>query len=137
MACLFKRKRGLQDTRQGTLPPLDTLGPTLQKLLNDPQVDVIHHLLAPQASPEIAKIIPVDQIVPRLLLLSEMEDEEHVKDTLSSSLPALKQLFSDAEAADMLSRTLMSMGVSCVVPRKMSFGFFTTTQKEEDYSWNI
>jgi CLIP-associating protein 1/2 len=99
--------------------------------LNDPQADVVHHLLAPEVIPEIAKIIPVDQIVPRLLLLSEMEDEEHVKDTLSSSLPALKELFTDAEAADMLSRTLMSMGVSGVVPRKMSVGFFTTTQKRK------
>ena len=114
-----------------TLPPLDTLSPTLQKLLNDPQPDVVHHLLAPEVIPEIAKIIPVDQIVPRLLLLSEMEDEEHVKDTLSSSLPALKQLFTDPEAADMLSRTLMSMGVSGVVPRKMAIGFFTTTQKRK------
>jgi CLIP-associating protein 1/2 len=114
-----------------TLPPLDTLSPTLQKLLNDPQADVVHHLLAPEVIPEIAKIIPVDQIVPRLLLLSEMEDEEHVKDTLSSSLPALKQLFTDTEATDMLSRTLMSMGVSGVVPRKMSIGFFTTTQKRK------
>ena len=114
-----------------TLPPLDTLSPTLQKLLNDPQPDVVHHLLAPEVIPEIAKIIPVDQIVPRLLLLSEMEDEEHVKDTLSSSLPALKQLFTDPEAADMLSRALMSMGVSGVVPRKMAIGFFTTTQKRK------
>jgi CLIP-associating protein 1/2 len=107
------------------------LGPTLQKLLNDPQVDVVHHLLAPEVIPEIAKIIPVDQIVPRLLLVCEMEDEEHVKDTLSSSLPTMKALFTDGEAADMLSRTLMSMGVSGVVPRKMSVGFFTTTQKRK------
>ena len=134
VACLLAKKEPPGHPPGGklpTLPPLDTLGPTLQKLLNDPQVDVIHHLLAPEVIPEIAKIIPVDQIVPRLLLLSEMEDEEHVKDTLSSSLPALKQLFSDAEAADMLSRTLMSMGVSGVVPRKMSIGFFTTTQKRK------
>jgi CLIP-associating protein 1/2 len=114
-----------------TLPPLDMLSPTLQKLLNDPQPDVVYHLLAPEVIPEIVKIIPVDQIVPRLLLLSEMEDEEHVKDTLSSSLPALKRLFTDAEAADMLSKALMSMGISGVVPRKMSVGFFTTTQKRK------
>lgn len=115
-----------------TLPPLDTLSPTLQKLLNDPQPEVVQHLLAPEVIPEIAKIVPVDQIVPRLLLLSEMEDEEVVRDiTLSSSLPALKALFNDSEAADMLSRALMSMGVSGVVPRKLSVGFFTTTQKRK------
>jgi len=134
VACLLAKKDPPghpAGSKLPTLPPLDTLSPTLQKLLNDPQPDVVHHLLAPEVIPEIAKIIPVDQIVPRLLLLSEMEDEEHVKDTLSSSLPALKQLFTDAEAADMLSRALMSMGVSGVVPRKMSIGFFTTTQKRK------
>jgi len=114
-----------------SLPPLDTLSPTLQKLLNDPQPDVVHHLLAPEVIPVIAKIIPVDQIVPRVLLLSEEQDEEHVKDTLSSSLPALKQLFTGPEAADMLARALLSMGVSGVVPRKLSVGFFTTTQKRK------
>jgi CLIP-associating protein 1/2 len=134
VACLLAKKDPPghpSGAKLPTLPPLDTLSPTLQKLLNDPQPDVVHHLLAPEVIPEIAKIIPVDQIVPRLLLLSEMEDEEHVKDTLSSSLPALKELFTDAEATDMLSRTLMSMGVSGVVPRKMSVGFFTTTQKRK------
>ena len=134
VACLLAKKDPPghpSGAKLPTLPPLDTLSPTLQKLLNDPQPDVVHHLLAPEVIPEIAKIIPVDQIVPRLLLLSEMEDEEHVKDTLSSSLPALKQLFTDAEAADMLSRTLMSMGVSGVVPRKLAIGFFTTTQKRK------
>lgn len=134
VACLLAKKDPPghpPGSKLPTLPPLDTLSPTLQKLLNDPQPDVVHHLLAPEVIPEIAKIIPVDQIVPRLLLLSEMEDEEHVKDTLSSSLPTLKQLFSDAEAADMLSRTLMSMGISGVVPRKLSVGFFTTTQKRK------
>jgi CLIP-associating protein 1/2 len=134
VACLLAKKDPPghpSGARLPSLPPLDTLSPTLQKLLNDPQIEVVHHLLAPEVIPEIAKIIPVDQIVPRLLLLSEMEDEEHVKDTLSSSLPAMKALFTDAEATDMLSRTLMSMGVSGVVPRKMSVGFFTTTQKRK------
>ena len=134
VACLLAKKDPPghpSGAKLPTLPPLDTLSPTLQKLLNDPQPDVVHHLLAPEVIPEIAKIIPVDQIVPRLLLLSEMEDEEHVKDTLSSSLPALKGLFTDAEAADMLSRALMSMGVSGVVPRKLAIGFFTTTQKRK------
>jgi CLIP-associating protein 1/2 len=134
VACLLAKKDPPghpSGAKLPTLPPLDTLSPTLQKLLNDPQPDVVYHLLAPEVIPEIAKIIPVDQIVPRLLLLSEMEDEEHVKDTLSSSLPAVKQLFTDAEAADMLSRSLMSMGVSGVVPRKLAIGFFTTTQKRK------
>lgn len=144
VACLLAKKDPPghpSGQRLPTLPPLDTLSPTLQKLLNDPQPDVVHHLLAPEVIPEIAKIIPVDQIVPRLLLLSEMEDEEHVKDTLSSSLPALKQLFTDPEAADMLSRALTSMGVSGVVPRKLAVGFFTTTQKRKIihgiFSWMI
>ena len=144
VACLLAKKDPPghpSGQRLPTLPPLDTLSPTLQKLLNDPQPDVVHHLLAPEVIPEIAKIIPVDQIVPRLLLLSEMEDDEHVKDTLSSSLPAMKQLFTDPEAADMLSRALTSMGVSGVVPRKMSVGFFTTTQKRKIihgiFSWML
>ena len=134
VACLLAKKDPPgypQGTKLPTLPPLDTLSPTLQKLLNDPQPDVVHHLLAPEVIPEIAKIIPVDMIVPRLLLLSESDDEEAVKDTLSSSLPALKGLFSDEEAADILARALLSMGVSGVVPRKLSVGFFTTTQKRK------
>jgi CLIP-associating protein 1/2 len=134
VACLLAKKDPPgypPGTKLPTLPPLDTLSPTLQKLLNDPQADVVHHLLAPEVIPEIAKIIPVDMIVPRLLLLSESDDEEAVKDTLSSSLPALKALFSDDEAADMLARTLLGMGVSGVVSRKLSVGFFTTTQKRK------
>ena len=144
VACLLAKKDPPgypQGSKLPTLPPPDTLSPTLQKLLNDPQVDVVHHLLAPEVIPEISKIIPVELIVPRVLLLSEMEDEEHVKDTLSTSLPALKQLFTDSEAADMLCRTLLSMGVSGVVPRKLSVGFFTTTQKRKIihgiFSWMI
>ena len=50
---------------------------------------------------------------------------------MSSSLSCVETLFTDAEAADMLSRALMSMGVSGVVPEKWQFGFFTTTQKRK------
>lgn len=134
VACLLAKKDPPgypPGSKLPSLPPLDTLSPTLQKLLNDPQADVVHHLLAPEVIPEIAKIIPVDMIVPRLLLLSESDDEEAIKDTLSSSLPALKALFSDEESADILSRALLSMGVSGVVPRKLAVGFFTTTQKRK------
>ncbi|KTW30610.1 hypothetical protein T552_00326 [Pneumocystis carinii B80] len=133
VACLLAKKTppNYDNQKLPTLPPNDILASTFQKLLNDSQPEVVNHLMAPEVIVEIAKIIPFENIVPRILLLSEMEDTERGHDIARTCLPAVKRMISDVDAVELLSKVLTSMGVSGVVPRKLSAGIFTTSQKRK------
>lgn len=133
VACLLAKKTppNYDNQKLPVLPPNDILVPTFQKLLNDSQPEVVNHLMAPEVIVEIAKIIPFENIVPKILLLSEMDDNEHGHDIARSCLPAVKKMINDADAAELLSKVLTSMGVSGVVPRKFSACTFTTSQKRK------
>ncbi|QSL64059.1 hypothetical protein MERGE_000214 [Pneumocystis wakefieldiae] len=133
VACLLAKKTppNYDNQKLPILPPNDILASTFQKLLNDSQPEVVNHLMAPEVIVEIAKIIPFENIVPRILLLSEMEDTERGHDIARTCLPAVKRMISDVDAAELLSKVLTSMGVSGVVPRKFSAGIFTTSQKRK------
>lgn len=131
VACLLAKKipPGFDGQRLPTLPPSDVFAPTLAKLLNDPQPEVVEHVVAPEVLAELVKVVPMDQIVPKVLLLSESDDAEHSQPIIAHSMPMLKQLMAESEAAEMLFRIITTMGASGVVPRKLAVGSFTTTQK--------
>lgn len=131
VACLLAKKipPGFNSQRLPTLPPSDVFAPTLAKLLNDPQPEVVEHVVAPEVLAELVKVVPMDQIVPKVLLLSESDDAEHSQPIIAQSMPMLKQLMTESEAAEMLFRIITTMGASGVVPRKLAVGSFTTTQK--------
>lgn len=131
VACLLAKKipPGFDGQRLPTLPPSDVFAPTLAKLLNDPQPEVVEHVVAPEVLAELVKVVPMDQIVPKVLLLSESDDAEHSQPIIAHSMPMLKQLMTESEAAEMLFRIITTMGASGVVPRKLAVGSFTTTQK--------
>ncbi len=112
-----------------TIPPPDVLGPTLEKLLNDPQTEVVQHIVAPEVIAEMTKIIPLENIVPRLLLLSESDEEDIANDVKTAGLPTVKRMMTEDQAAELLLNTLTTMGVSRVVPRKLSSGLLTTAEK--------
>ncbi|KAG5440291.1 hypothetical protein PCANB_001861 [Pneumocystis canis] len=133
VACLLAKKvpPNYDNQKLPSLPPNDILASTFQKILNDSQPEVVNHLMAPEVIVEIAKIIPLENIVPRILLLSEMDDTERGHDIVRSCLPAVKKMISDADAAELLSKVLTSMGVSGVVPKKLSACIFTTSQKRK------
>ncbi|KAH0612578.1 uncharacterized protein H6S33_008958 [Morchella sextelata] len=133
VACLLAKKTppNYDGQKMPTLPPSDVFAPTLAKLLNDPQPEVVEHVVAPEVLAELVKVVPMDQIVPKVLLLSESDDAEHSQPIMSHSMPALKKLMTESEAAEMLFKIITSMGVSGVVPRKLAVGSFTTTQKRK------
>lgn len=133
VACLLAKKipPNYDGQKMPTLPPSDVFAPTLAKLLNDPQPEVVEHVVAPEVLVELVKVVPMDQIVPKVLLLSESDDVEHSQPIITHSIPTLKQLMTESEAAEMLFRIITSMGISGVVPRKLAVGSFTTTQKRK------
>lgn len=133
VACLLAKKipPNYDGQKMPTLPPSDVFAPTLAKLLNDPQPEVVEHVVAPEVLVELVKVVPMDQIVPKVLLLSESDDLEHSQPIITHSMPTLKQLMTESEAAEMLFRIITSMGISGVVPRKLAVGSFTTTQKRK------
>lgn len=133
VACLLAKKipPNYDGQKMPTLPPSDVFAPTLAKLLNDPQPEVVEHVVAPEVLAELVKVVPMDQIVPKVLLLSESDEAEHSQPIIAHSMPALKKLMTESESAEMLFRIITSMGVSGVVPRKLAVGSFTTTQKRK------
>ncbi|KAF3904919.1 hypothetical protein ABW20_dc0108671 [Dactylellina cionopaga] len=114
------------------VPVADQLAPALQKLLNDPNAEVIESVLAPEVLPELVKFVGYDQIVPRVLLLNEVDESEHPRPYPTKSLASLKDLLTDSEAADLLFRVITSMGASGPMSRKLLQGgvSFTSTQKK-------
>lgn len=133
VACILAKRTppNYDGQKMPTLPPSDVFAPTLAKLLNDPQPEVVEHVVAPEVLAELAKVVPMEQIVPKVLLLGEGDDEEHAQPINASSLPALKQLMTEPEAAELLFKVITSMSTTGVVPRKLALGSFTTTQKRK------
>jgi CLIP-associating protein 1/2 len=113
------------------LPPSDIFAPTLAKLFNDPQPEVVEHLVAPEVLAELAKVVPMEQIIPKVLLLSEGDDDQHAQSINASTMPALKKLMTDNEAAGLVFKVIQSMTSSGVLTRKISPGTFTPTQKRK------
>jgi CLIP-associating protein 1/2 len=133
VACILAKRTppNYDGHKMPTLPPSDVFAPTLAKLLNDPQPEVVEHVVAPEVLAELAKVVPMEQVVPKVLLLSEGDDEQHAQPINTSSMPALKQLMTQDEAANLLFQLLQSMNSPGVVPRKYSVGTVTTIQKRK------
>ncbi|KAG5520051.1 hypothetical protein PMAC_001127 [Pneumocystis sp. 'macacae'] len=133
VACLLAKKEppGYEGRRVPSLPGNEVLGGALQKLLNDPQEEVVNHLMAPEVIVEVAKVVPLEQIVPRIVLLSEREESGRGHDIVGACLPAVKKLVSEGEGAEVLVRVLTAMGQSGVVPKKLSAAVFTTSEKRK------
>ncbi|KAK6336831.1 suppressor of tub2 mutation [Orbilia javanica] len=114
------------------VPTSDQLAPALQKLLNDPHTEVVESVLAPEVLPELVKFVGYDQIVPRVLLLNEVDETEHPRPYPTKSLASLKELLSPAESAELLLKVITSMGSGGAMSRKMLPGAmsFTSAQKK-------
>ncbi|KAF3289906.1 suppressor of tub2 mutation [Orbilia oligospora] len=114
------------------VPPSDQLAPALQKLLNDPHTEVVESVLAPEVLPELVKFVGYDQIVPRVLLLNEVDETEHPRPYPTKSLASLKELLTPAESAELLLKVITSMGSGGAMSRKMLPGAmsFTSVQRK-------
>ncbi|KAK6507615.1 suppressor of tub2 mutation [Arthrobotrys musiformis] len=113
------------------VPTSDQLAPALQKLLNDPNTEVVESVLAPEVLPELVKFVGYDQIVPRVLLLNEVDETEHPRPYPTKSLASLKELLTPAESAELLFKVITSMGSGGAMSRKMLPGAmsFTSVQR--------
>ncbi|KAK6525804.1 suppressor of tub2 mutation [Arthrobotrys megalospora] len=113
------------------VPPTDQLAPALQKLLSDPHTEVVESVLAPEVLPELVKFVSYDQIVPRVLLLNEVDETEHPRPYPIKSLASLKELLTPAESAELLFKVITSMGSGAAMSRKMLPGAlsFTSVQR--------
>ena len=135
VACILAKKTPPnydRSSKMPSLPPSDALAATLQRLLNDPQPEVVEHVVAPEVLSELVKVVPMEQIVTKVLLLSEGDDEDHSQPIMQSSMPALKGLMTQGETTDCLFRILTSMGAFGTVPKRLaSTGSYTTTQKKK------
>lgn len=132
VACLLNNKvpPNCDPHKLPQLPPQDTLGPSLQKLLFDNHTEVVEQVVSPEVLVLLMKVVPKEQILTKVLLLSEGDDGEHVQPAATSSLPALKSLLGQAEAAELVVNCINSMGASGVVPRKLATGAFTPRDKK-------
>lgn len=135
IACLLAKRNppNYDDgSKVPTLPPTQELAPTLQRLVNDPQPEVVEHVLAPEVLAELYKVVPMDQVVPKVLLLAEGDDESHAQSIMQSSMPVLKSLFTQGEASSLLFQILTSMGAFGTIPRKLiPVTPYTVTQKKK------
>ncbi|KAF8457572.1 clasp N terminal-domain-containing protein [Kalaharituber pfeilii] len=120
VACILAKKTppNYDGSKLPSLPPSDALAPVLQKLFNDPQPEVVEHVVAPEVLAELVKVVPIEQIVPKVLLLSEGDDEDHSQPIMQSSMPALKSLLTQGEATRLLFQVLTSTGAFGTVPKK-------------------
>ncbi|KAI5809364.1 clasp N terminal-domain-containing protein [Pyronema omphalodes] len=116
-------------SKMPSLPPNDVFAPTLAKLLNDPQPEVVEHLVAPEVLVRLTDFVPLEQIIPKVILLSEGDDEQHALPIRSKSLPMLKTLFSDVEFADTLLMVIDSMTSAGVNTKKISPVSLKTNEK--------
>ncbi|KAF8453964.1 clasp N terminal-domain-containing protein [Terfezia claveryi] len=121
VACLIAKRTppNYDGSKVPTLPPASELAPILQKLVNDPQSEVVEHILAPEVLEGLYKLVPMDMVVPKVLLLAEGDDEGHAQSAMQSTMPVLKSLLTLSEATDLLFRILTSMGAFGTVPRKL------------------
>lgn len=134
VACLLAKRTppNYDGSKPPTLPPTQELAPCLQKLVNDPQPEVVEHVLAPEVLRELYKVVPMDQVVPKVLLLAEGDDEHHAQSVMQSSMPVLKGLLTQGEATDLLFKILTSMGAFGTVPKKLiPISPYTNTQKKK------
>ena len=133
VACILAKRSppDYEGQKMPALPPSDIFAPTLAKLFNDPQSEVVEHLVAPEVLAELAKVVPMEQIIPKVLLLSEGDDEQHAQPINASTMPALKQLMTDVEATDLLLKVIQGMNTSGVLTKKLVPGSFTPTQKRK------
>ncbi|KAJ6256902.1 suppressor of tub2 mutation [Drechslerella dactyloides] len=117
--------------RKPPVPTADQLAPALQKLLNDPNPEVVESVLAPEVLPEMIKFVGYDQIVPRVLLLNEVDETEHPRPYPTKSLAFLKELLPDGDATELLFRVVTSLGGSGAMSRRALPGglSFTTVQR--------
>ena len=134
VACLIAKRTppNYDGSKVPTLPPASELAPILQKLVNDPQPEVVEHILAPEVLEGLYKLVPMDMVVPKVLLLAEGDDEGHAQSAMQSTMPVLKSLLTLSEATDLLLRILTSMGAFGTVPRKLiPTTPYTNTQKKK------
>lgn len=136
IACLLAKRKPPSNedgsSKVPTLPPTQELAPTLQRLVNDPQPEVVEHVLAPEVLAELYKVVPMDQVVPKVLLLAEGDDESHAQSIMQSSMPVLKSLLTQDEATSLLFQILTSMGAFGTIPKKLiPVNPYTVTQKKK------
>jgi CLIP-associating protein 1/2 len=132
VACILaKRTPPGYDGQKLQLPPSDVFAPALVRLFNDPQPEVVENVVAPEVLAELMKVVPLDLIVPKILLLSEGDDHHHAQTIKIKTMPALKQQISDTEATDVLFRVLQNLIPSGGVSSKVAIGSFSTTQKKK------
>ncbi|KAF3908358.1 hypothetical protein AA313_de0209298 [Arthrobotrys entomopaga] len=131
LGCVLAGRTPPNYDKRPPVPSADQLAPALQKLLNDSNPEVVESVLAPEVLPELIKFVGYDQIVPRVLLLNEVDETEHPRPYPTKSLASLKELLEDSEAADLLFRVITSMGASGVMARKLLQGgiSYTTIQR--------
>ncbi|KAF3903120.1 hypothetical protein ABW21_db0205064 [Orbilia brochopaga] len=89
-------------------------------------------VLAPEVLPELIKFVGYEQIVPRVLLLNEVDEMEHPRPYPIKSLASLKNLLSDGEATDLLFKVVTSLGATGAMSRRAIPGglSFTTIQRK-------
>ncbi|KAI5779218.1 clasp N terminal-domain-containing protein [Geopyxis carbonaria] len=133
VACILAKRTppNHDGQKMPTLPPSDVFAPTLVKLFNDPQQEVVENLLAPEVLAELAKIVPMEQIVPKVILHSEGDYEQHAQPINPISIQALKRLMSESDAAELLFKIVTSMGTSSTATRKLPLGTITPLQKRK------
>ncbi|KAK6346718.1 suppressor of tub2 mutation [Orbilia brochopaga] len=118
--------------RKPPVPTADQLAPALQRLLNDSNPEVVESVLAPEVLPELIKFVGYDQVVPRVLLLNEVDEMEHPRPYPIKSLAFLKELLPDGDATELLFRVVTSLGASGAMSRRALPGglSFTTIQRK-------
>ncbi|CAG8708100.1 13066_t:CDS:2, partial [Acaulospora morrowiae] len=125
-------KPGAHDFKKALLPPDDDLSPHLVNILNDSNNKVLETFLEPNVFVEVAKVVKLEILLPKVLLLASDETRPEQAAIVQNFLPRIKSELGSEKSLVALNKCLLILGGSGTAPRKLAAVFgFTPPQKRK------
>ncbi|CAG8554968.1 2273_t:CDS:10 [Acaulospora morrowiae] len=122
-------KQGTVDHGKLTLPPDDVLSSALINMLYDPDSKVIESFFNENVFKELSKVIQLEQMIPKVLLIARDEENPDRAAMINHYLPSIKSAISTDKILAVLNKCLVSIGNFGTNIKKPSG--FTTPQKRK------
>ncbi|CAI2167631.1 13681_t:CDS:10, partial [Funneliformis geosporum] len=120
------------DFKKTPLPPDEELGPILLNMLNDQNPKVIENFLAPNVITEMARVIRLENLIPRLILFANDDDKSEQSIIIQNLFPGVKNAIGTEHALLGLNKCLLLLNNSGTTQKKSSSGFvYTLPQKRK------
>ncbi|CAG8480438.1 3966_t:CDS:10 [Funneliformis mosseae] len=118
------------DFKKSPLPPDEELGPILLNVLNDQNPKVIENFLAPNVITEMARVIRLENLIPRLILFANDDNKSEQSMIIQNLFPGVKNAIGTEHALLGLNKCLLLLTNSGTTSKKSSF-VYTLPQKRK------